>query len=283
MYVTDSINKLNKLGDDETQPGPQKLQNLKVIDRTKTANATKDKAVKVVEEPVTKDYRKDVKQTKQNYKENVNLEQFAETENKTFHKNKLQLSGDIETNPGPKLQRNTVRVTLLFKIAILLLPIIILVIEMNEEKDQQKNQTIQHQSLNSIGIRLNLKYKKLKTPPRIKSMKSYYLVILLILAGDVKVNPGPSEEINASNSTVVCETCHQSYHLQSTTGNNLRKMTETQSFEWICPNPSCKPNHSPMKPPDSNTAPNRYSILENDSSKSDKVNEQNNKGKKKSV
>ena len=72
MYVTDSINKLNKLGDDETQPGPQKLQNLKVIDRTKTANAIKDKAVKVVEEPVTKDYRKDVKQTRPSTKTNSN-------------------------------------------------------------------------------------------------------------------------------------------------------------------------------------------------------------------
>ena len=188
------------------------------------------------------------------------------TEHRTYHKNKLMLAGDIEKNPGPKQSRNTEYGKLLIKIVILLLPVILLVIESKEVQDQQKNQTIQQQSLNSIGNLLNLTQRKhKKTPPEIKS-KSHIMVILLIIAGDVHINPGPIDEANVSNSTLVCESCHQVYHLNTTMDSNAQKTTANHSFQWICPNISCKPNYSPRKVTNSDTTPNRYRTLQNENS-----------------
>jgi hypothetical protein len=191
---------------------------------------------------------------------------YTSTEYAQYFENKLMRSGDIKENPGPKMPRNTRYGNLLIKIAILLLPVILLLIEINEINDQQKNQTIKQQSLNSIGNLLNLKQRKhKKTPPEIKS-KSHIMIILLIIAGDVHVNPGPIDETNVSNTTVVCETCHHIFQLNTTLDSNVQKTTATQSFQWICSNPSCKPNYSPRKVTDTDTVPNRYNILKNENS-----------------
>ena len=62
---------------------------------------------------------------------------------------------------------------------------------------------------------------------------------------------------------LVCETCNMSIHLRCS--ENLQ-CNENQnfknSFEWICQNPLCKPNHQEGYSTQQTYTPNRYRILE---------------------
>ena len=74
-----------------------------------------------------------------------------------------------------------------------------------EDKETVKKQNIQQQSLNSLANFLSYRNRKLKRPPPDVKSTLAHIAILLILAGDIKPNPGP---------TVTCETCHKTYELQ---------------------------------------------------------------------
>ena len=66
--------------------------------------------------------------------------------------------------------------------------------------------------------------------------RAAYLIILLLMSGDIQQNPGPNSE-----KTETCETCLMQYKLQPNNKKNEHDVSPERSFEWICSNPSCQP------------------------------------------
>ena len=133
--------------------------------------------------------------------------------------------------------------------------------------------------INSLPIAM-----KLKVPRRAKHLKApahliLVLILLIMLANDVHPNPGPQppNPTDSANQCIMCkkpagnedalrcDTCHQWSHLTCTgSGNsNLQK-----SFEWICPNFNCSPNHVEAtiitERENQLLSPNRYRLTERD-------------------
>ena len=60
---------------------------------------------------------------------------------------------------------------------------------------------------------------------------------------------------------IVCETCTMNTHFKCSDNHESKKNHQMQnSFEWICRNPECKPNHQNAQENDLAPSPNRYSI-----------------------
>ena len=158
-------------------------------------------------------------------------------------------------------------------------------------------------ALNQINNLINIANRKKHKYIKIRT-RAAYLVILLLMAGDILPNPGPSsthcpsqqpvngikspENIKTYNEEVsdemitsatclrcqkeeenvctgiTCETCHGWFHVKCSTqeGSKLSNPISIEnSFEWICPNHYCKPNHWPGIHLLQNETPNRYNIL----------------------
>ena len=129
--------------------------------------------------------------------------------------------------------------------------------------------TTQQQSLTQLINLLRLSYKNYMKPMPVIKTTSAFTSILLILAGDIHINPGPlhkdqcmSCKLEDKKNSVTCETCRQWTHLQctSTTGD-LTHFLE-KSFQWICPNPTCKPNHHSGEEINPHLSSNSYSMLQ---------------------
>ena len=131
--------------------------------------------------------------------------------------------------------------------------------------------------VNGTSFQLSLMYKKKMINPTIKNSSSF-LHILLLLGGDVHSNPGPKNitsliqgnETDIQEITVTCQTCQQQTNLQCTiqpqdhTNHMLNR-----SFNWVCPSPSCYPNHyvpdvkeALSQQTDSINHQNKYTILQ---------------------
>ena len=100
--------------------------------------------------------------------------------------------------------------------------------------------------------------------------RAAYLVILLLIAGDIHVNPGPQslgfcskcKSGDKNEATVLtCETCKNWCHLNCTDNRPNTDQILLTSFEWICPVSSCKPNHHKPIEHETQIKSNRYEIL----------------------
>lgn len=261
-YEAFSQNKLLTSGDIETEPGPHKLSPFKII--------------------ATPEILKDIESEPGPYKVPVNpdLIQKATSERKVYsnyHQSRIIQSGDVETEPGPyKHKKKPAPNIYTIMLKLMMLIIIINRLKTSQEDTEQipKSPTIQSYGINMISQLLISRLKRnQKTLPQSKSDKAY-LAILLILAGDIHLNPGPPKEntcLKCGQSTsretgIVCETCGYWSHMQCTV-ENLNKSSNLspngKSFQWICSNVHCKPNHHPGKESKTEYPPNRYSLLQN--------------------
>ena len=99
-------------------------------------------------------------------------------------------------------------------------------------------------------------------------INSSYLTLRILLAGDIHKNPGPKTNENCliCNSavnraqSVNCNTCKGWCHLNCS--NPPDKVCLEQSFEWLCPNPTCTPNHHTGTAISIQTLPSRYNPLD---------------------
>ena len=102
--------------------------------------------------------------------------------------------------------------------------------------------------------------------------------MLLLLSGDIHPNPGPYHPtscLNCNNTTanriiVTCDTCTGNCHLNCNDESKAKSIREG-SFEWLCPNPTCKPNHHhgarQTIEQKSDTTKNKYYVLVQESTK----------------
>ena len=126
-----------------------------------------------------------------------------------------------------------------------------------------KNPT--NENLISICSQLILKSKK----NHIKiSTRASYLLILLLLAGDIQPHPGPTNELcllckQQENKipSHTCDTCRGWCHIscKNQTSNPINSMNS--SYQWHCPNPNCLPNHQAARESTLKQTTNRYSLL----------------------
>ena len=106
------------------------------------------------------------------------------------------------------------------------------------------------------------------------------ILLLLILSNDIHPNPGPKppaqhcslckQEISEEDS-LKCDTCSKSYHVKCTSIKDNIDVLQNSSFQWICPNLVCKPNHregiglndnSCKNHENTLVSPNRYQLLD---------------------
>lgn len=196
-------------------------------------------------------------------------------------------SGDIETEPGP------MKIQVLKVMSILLLTLVLLIIIgiSNYNKAAKNSPNIKSNllsstsqlkiSLNSISNLLILINNKKKKYIDIRT-RAAYLVILLMLAGDIHPGPGPisSKEYIANDIDthlgvcshcrledkgeiiLTCETCNNWCHLMCTSQSNedINHLLQ-KSFQWICPLHTCKVNHYIPTVSQQHESPNRYEVL----------------------
>ena len=192
-----------------------------------------------------------------------------------YSQNKLMLSGDIEKQPGP-MKINAIKIiSILLLTSFLLLIIGISSYNMKGTENTPKmKQTLMSstsllkRSLDSIGNLLILRNNKKKNYINIRT-RAAYLVILLLLAGDIHPRPGPTSEgiclvckkQENNKFTLTCETCNGWSHV-SCANKGKNQILLDKSYEWLCPNPTCFPNYHPSE---ENTLEkstvNRYDLL----------------------
>ena len=148
-------------------------------------------------------------------------------------------------------------------------------IMLNQSKNYTENsiesETLNESYLHKIAyvflemqtMKVNRKITKLNTSLKVIT------ILLIILSNDISLNPGPAitetcsmcnQATNDENS-MKCETCSTWCHIvcsQNKNRNNPNEIANT-SFEWICPNNQCKPNHQITKNQQDQFSPNRFS------------------------
>lgn len=220
-----------------------------------------------------------------------NETKISNTNHRSYHENKLMLSNDIETQPGPVTRKRN-KVKHLHTITLIFLAIV-LINKMHKEKETNlstNNLTTQElalsQMLKTLHLAISPKHisnrRLRRLQKKISGSKNYmkampvirttsiYICILLSLAGDIHTNPGPMNNgacikcqvEDTGNSTVTCETCNQWCHLECTFGKENMNHISEKSFQWICANKTCKPNHHTGEEINQHLSPNRYSMLQ---------------------
>ena len=139
---------------------------------------------------------------------------------------------------------------------------------------ETKQKTLQISTFHiAMKLKVPRREKLLKTPAHLISVTA----LLILLANDVHQNPGPNHPnpIDSDNQCIICknparnetafkcDTCSQWSHLTCTGRNN----SPQTSFEWICLNSNCSPNHvEPTITTRENQliSPNRYRLIERD-------------------
>lgn len=183
-------------------------------------------------------------------------------------------SGDVEIQPGPqKLHILKVTATLLIAFSLLLLIGISNYNAKASENTPQRNTIITptkittRQSLLSLCNVLTLRNMKKKQHIKIRTTAAY-LLILLLMAGDIQPNPGPNTERclickkPASNTlSLKCDTCSGWSHISCTDQRYNQNKLTNHSYQWQCPNPYCLPNHQEPVESTLKQTPNRYQML----------------------
>ena len=124
--------------------------------------------------------------------------------------------------------------------------------------------------------------KKMKKIAKLNNSQRIIAILLLILSNDINLNPGPegeepcsmcSQPTNEENS-MKCETCSRPCHLScSEKQSNVNPNDVANvSFEWICPNLQCRPNHQVRNNQQEHISPNRYTSLSNSNVQSQEPN-----------
>lgn len=140
-------------------------------------------------------------------------------------------------------------------------------------KEISSNLSTKYQNLGILLIaELFRKNKKL-----MKCDKAYLAVklLLILLSNDVHQNPGPkptttknvenccsmcTKEISAENEDLLkCQTCQQIIHVNCLP-NQQYPLQLDRSFEWVCPNRDCNPNHEESRSTFNQLSPNRYNV-----------------------
>lgn len=188
---------------------------------------------------------------------------------------KIGQSGDIHPNPGPFNIITKIMAKILILITIL--STIHVIIENNEtEKDVKPTTSIYVCSLSLSSVRF-MKIRMTRKERKFNDTSHYICIILILLSGDVHLNPGPNVTHTCSICNLVeneenslrCDTCKQRCHINCATGINDKekrydelKEVWNKSFEWICPNIMCNPNHhSGLETKSCQVSPNRYVLL----------------------
>ena len=136
-----------------------------------------------------------------------------------------------------------------------------------------KQQPVIHQyKLQHIAIYIFIKDSKQNLIKNCQSERAIIL-LLLILSNDIHRNPGPNpvnpkyctqcEEEASEEDSLECETCRNPCHIKCADVENDIYL-HNSSFQWICPNLSCKPNHREGNHLGSLNTSNRFEELHND-------------------
>ena len=187
-----------------------------------------------------------------------------------YCKHMLSRSGDIESNPGPYISKKKLAINMI-NVIITIILILIIINKMKiavEGKQTSILATITSQGMNMVSNELVRQWKRTNHKISHKSSAAY-LILLILLSNDVGVNPGPVQTCSCSvcgtnsNQTpeVFCEDCNLPYHLKCIIKGNENIETLDQSFEWVCRQQSCKPNHYIGKMQQPHISPNKYDIL----------------------
>ena len=191
----------------------------------------------------------------------------------TYSESKLVLAGDVETQPGPKrMRKNTCMHTLSIILLLLLIINKVKSFQENTAAHQltQQDTTMQNEEISHISCLLSMRRNQ-----KIHNCTPNSMIMLLILAGDVKSNPGPKDlpqciqckEIACKETAEICETCKGWCHLQCTTQTKKLDHISKKNYEWICPNQACQPNFLITNEFDLQQTPNRYQLLLNNEGK----------------
>ena len=131
------------------------------------------------------------------------------TEHSTYKEAKLILSNDVEPNPGPKAYSKK-KIKCLQSLTVIMLLVIIL-FKMKQELRLKVGEHNNNQNdINIISQMLKFMSKKNTSRFSFKKSTSQYMILLIILAGDVHLNPGPpvnKTEPHADES--LCLRCHE--------------------------------------------------------------------------
>ena len=200
----------------------------------------------------------------------------------------FKMAGKTSSIPTQKKRRHQhQQKTHISNLILMLFLVIIIIDKMNLENDTKSKpkystgmETRQNLlQLNTLHIALKLKLPKQDKLKKISVHQITVLTLLILLANDVHPNPGPpplNPQENSDNQCIMCsklaknedalkcDTCNKWSHITCTGKRN----SPQRSFEWICLNSKCSPNHAEMT---YNTAsenqlisPNRYRLIEKD-------------------
>ena len=191
-----------------------------------------------------------------------------------YYEEKLLKANDVETQPGPRKNfkqsgSNHVHLTVLITLLILLIN----KVQQYSTAIKLESHNYQAESLLNISNLLRCKVRKQWTIPSI-STSAATVSLLLIIAGDIHPNPGPvydhstSDQVSSATDSdtceptiLTCDTCHSSFRLETVTGSPVRGNIRSTSFDWICTNTSCHPNHHHGDNNDVQSSPNRFNTL----------------------
>ena len=193
--------------------------------------------------------------------------------------------GDVQSNPGPtptiQKYRKKIKAAGKLHIRIILLAATLIIktlLNWDEKYTAQEESNI-CQSISTIKSSVIsaeiLALKKNRKVLKLSLKNPGYLCLLLLLSGDIKPNPGPTNHIQKcptckvslnDNNRLVCNDCKACYHKGCSLPQNMttRSGPRNKSYQWICLNPLCKPNTNFYSSGDQNntTKSNRYTILE---------------------
>ena len=138
----------------------------------------------------------------------------------TYLSRKLSLSGDIHPNPGPKIYKSKEKPK--SNILNILALSIFIICQLQMKKEEQPPKYCLHLRLHLGNTTINEIYNKYKfTKKKTKVNKNinnyHYLILLLIMSGDIEQNPGPEIKCNSCKQSstpskiIKCENCKNNY------------------------------------------------------------------------
>lgn len=141
-----------------------------------------------------------------------------------------------------------------------------------ENSQSTENELYSHYSYKLANIFQEMQIMKAnRKTARLNTSLKVLAILLIILSHDISPNPGPENPETCSMCNLVandensmkCETCSTWCHIVCSQNTNSRNPNEiaNKSFEWICPNNQCKPNHQVTRNQQDQISPNRYSLL----------------------
>ena len=275
-YAEYSQNKLMKSGDIEEEPGPKTSEKERRINLRQVDKRRRSKMMHNQDEDISK-IEKDDKLQNDGEIEQARLNRATmETETDIYNpiaESKVYLSQDASNTSPKKIQCLNIVVTLLATLVLLLITGIsiynikatetspVLKIHLLTSAPQIKKNLISISNLLTLINKKKKKYIKIRT-------RAAYLVILLILAGDIHQNPGPRQtnegnclvckEPESNKSSLTCDTCSGWTHLSCRDESKNYSNLLNKSYEWHCPNPHCLPNFHQSKDITLNHTQNRY-------------------------